>query len=167
MTKAFKIFLITIGAFILIIIILGIFTLEENESEQKAIKSKPEPPKPQPKPESMEYMLATIDKGYVSSDDIIIARFRSLLQQLDSTYVESKEQIGDMTVGTQKLLKDEGVKETLLNIMEGMNSLFSKRIENQKYAEYASAYAVLRTKGQSHHEAIAGLRAILQSLGIY
>lgn len=124
-------------------------------------------PQPQPKPKSMEYMLATIDKGYVSSDDIIIARFRSLLQQLDSTYVESKNQIGDMTVGIQKLIKDEGVNETLLNIMEGMNSLFSTRTENQNYAEYASAYGILRTKGQSHHEAIAGLRALIQSLGIY
>jgi len=41
--------------------------------------------KPQSKSESLEYKLAVIDKGYVSKDDIIITRFRSLLQQLDAT----------------------------------------------------------------------------------
>jgi len=128
-----------------------------------------EPTKPvAQKQESMEYMLATIEKGYVSRDDPIIARFRSLLEQLDAKFIENKTQIGDMSVAAQKLLREEeGIKESLLNIMEGMNQLFSSESTNLKYPEYASAYMVLRRKGQSHHEAIEGLRAILQTLGIY
>lgn len=120
------------------------------------------------KQESIEYMLATIEKGYVSRDDPIIARFRSLLKQLDAKFVENKTQIADMSVGAQKLLKeDEGIKESLLNIMEGMNRLFSSESTKLKYPEYLSAYMILRSKGQSHYEAIAGLKALLQSLGIY
>lgn len=120
------------------------------------------------KQENMEYMLATVEKGYVSRNDPIIARFRSLLEQLDAKFIENKTQIGDMSVGAQKILREEeGIKESLLNIMEGMNRLFSSESTNLKYAEYASAYMVLRRKGQSHHEAVEGLRAILQTLGIY
>jgi len=127
-----------------------------------------EPTKPvAQKQKSIEYMLATIEKGYVSNGDIIIARFRSLLEQLESKFVENKKQISDMSVKGQQLLKEEGVKESLLNIMEGMNGLFSKESANLKYAKYMSYYMGLRTSGQSHHEAIEGLKAILQDLGIY
>ena len=117
--------------------------------------------------ESLEYQLASINAGgYVSEDHITVARFRSLLNQLSSAYIENKQQIADMSVTAQQLLKKEGVAESILNIMEGMNQLFASRIENQKYAEYAAAYVTLRSKGQSHSQAIRGLRAILQGLGV-
>ena len=68
--------------------------------------------------DSLEYQLATINAaGYVSRDDITVARFRSLLDQLSTTYIENKQQIADMSVKAQQLLKKEGVKESLLNIM--------------------------------------------------
>lgn len=118
--------------------------------------------------ESHEYQLATINaSGYVSKDHITVARFRSLLDQLSSTYVENKQQIADMSVKAQQLLKKDGVEESLLKIMEGLNQLFASRIENQKYAEYAAAYVTLRSKGQSHSEAIRGLQAILRGLGVH
>ena len=116
--------------------------------------------------ELLEYKLATINAGgYVSKEHVTVARFRSLLNQLSVIFVEDKQQIADMSVTAQNLLKKEGVEESLINIMEGMNQLFSKKIENQKYAEYAAAYVTLRGKGQSHTEAIRGLQAILRSLG--
>lgn len=115
--------------------------------------------------ESIEYQLATINAGgYVSKDHITIARFRSVLDQLSSTYIENKQQIADMSVTAQQLLKKAGVEESLLKIMEGLNQLFANRIENQKYAEYAASYVTLRIKGQSHSEAIRGLQAILRGL---
>lgn len=118
--------------------------------------------------DSLEYKLATINaKGYVSPDHLTVARFSRLLSQLSSTYVEDKQQIADMSVKAQQLLRDNGVEEDLLKIMEGLNQLFSRKIENQKYAEYASAYVTLRDKGQSHTEAINGLRALLQGIGVY
>lgn len=136
-----------------------------NDSPTKTA-ARPTAPQPAKQQASLEYMLATIDKGYVSSDDISIARFRSLLQQLDTKYSESKQQIADMSVKAQSMLKEKGLQESLLNIMEGMNKLFSSPAD-LKYAEYLGAYLTLRDKGQSHNESVMGLQAILQSLGVY
>jgi hypothetical protein len=118
--------------------------------------------------ESIEYQLACINAGRrIAQDDITVARFRSLLGQLSDTFVENKQQIADMSIKGLQMLKQDGISESLLNIMEGMNQLFSTRVENQKYAEYIAAYLTLRDKGQSHRQAIAGLQGILRSMGIY
>lgn len=117
---------------------------------------------------SLEHQLATINAGgYVAKDDITVARFRSLLEQLSSTYVEDKQEIADASVTAKQLLKKDGVAESLLNIMEGLNQLFATKIENQKYIESAAAYVTLRNKGQSHSEALRGLQAILRGLGVH
>ncbi len=117
--------------------------------------------------ESLEYQLATINaSGYVSKDHITVARFRSLLNQLSVTFVEDKQQIADMSVSAQNLLKKEGIQESLINIMEGMNQLFSIKIENQKYAEYTAAYVTLRGQGQSHAVAIDGLQEFFRAFGV-
>jgi hypothetical protein len=118
--------------------------------------------------EPLEYILASLDAGRrVRNDDITVARFRSLLQQLSDKYVENQQQVADMTVNAKNILKKAGVAESLLNIMEGMNQLFYSKAKNMQYAEYAAAYCTLREKGQSHSDAIAGLREILRALGVY
>lgn len=126
------------------------------------------PSRPEPKvdhDETLEYKLATLNaRGFVPRDHISVARIRSLLIQLSSTYVESKERIGDMTFAAQQSLRDEGIDESLLNIMEGMNQIFINKVENQKYAEYVSAYIVLRGKGQSHLQTIGGLKSLIQRI---
>jgi hypothetical protein len=109
-----------------------------------------------------EEMLATIDGD--GTEEIKVNRFRSLLSQLDDTYVENKKQISDMTVRGKEILKKEGVTESLLNIMEGMNKIFPSKIENQKYAEYIAAYLTLRKKGQSHQEAVDGLTDLIAAI---
>ncbi len=117
---------------------------------------------------SIETKLASIDAGYqVAKEHITVARFRSLLSQLSKTFVENKLEIGDMTVKAQNLLREEGINESLLNIMEGMNQLFSTPLQNQEFAEYISAYFVFRTKGQSHSDAILDLKAILQVYSVH
>jgi len=117
--------------------------------------------------ESIEHKLASIDaKFQVPKNHITIGRFRSLLRQLSNTFVESKQEISDMTVIGQNLLRKEGIKESLLNIMEGMNQLFSTPSQNQKYSEYISAYVVLRAEGQTHSDAILDLKAVLQTFGV-
>jgi len=117
------------------------------------------------KEKSLEYMLATInDGGYVSEDHITVARFRSLLQQLSATYIENPQQIADMSVKAKELLKNDGIDEKLMNIMEAMNKLFPKKIENQKYAEYIAAYVTLRHKGQTHDQAVIGLQELLRGI---
>lgn len=114
-----------------------------------------------------EYQLAIINAGgYVPNDHITVARFRSLLNQLSSTYGENQQRIADMSAKSQDLLRKEGIEESLLKIMEGLNQLFSGSTANQKYSDCLSAYITLRVKGASHTEAIRGIQAIFGSLGV-
>ncbi|NQT35194.1 hypothetical protein HQ587_08390 [bacterium] len=130
-------------------------------------RAKARPPRSEMQEFSNEYKLASIDAGYqIPKDHITVARFRSLIHQLSNTFVESKQEICDMTVTAQNLLKKEGIKENLLNIMEGMNQLYSTPLQNQKYSEYISAYVVLRKKGQTHSDVILDLQALLQVFGV-
>jgi len=117
--------------------------------------------------ESIEYKLAVIDAGtYVPKDDLSVARFKSLLRQLSDKFVESEQPIADMTVKGQSILREEGISEKMLNMMEGINQIFSSNIENQKYGEYLSLYAMLRIQGQNHDDAISGLQAVMRGLGM-
>lgn len=111
---------------------------------------------------STEYKLASLNAGRnIPEDDISVARFRSLLKQLSSNYVEDEKKIADMTVSAQSLLKNNGINESLINLMEGMNQLFTTKNEKQKYAEYISAYCAFRNKGQSHDDSIQTLQAMI------
>lgn len=69
-----------------------------------------------------------------------------------------------MSVTARNILRDAGIEETLLNIMQGMDKILSSPIENQSFAEYAAAYTTLRKKGFSHDDAIQGIRELLQSI---
>jgi len=90
----------------------------------------------------LEHKLAVINAGvYVTVDHTTVARFRDLLQELSNKYPENKQEIADMSVKTQEILKEEGISENLLKIMEGMNQLPPA---NQKYAESIAAYCALR-----------------------
>lgn len=120
-----------------------------------------------PKSETIEYKLATIDKGYVSRDDITITRFKSLLQQLDAIYADNKQELADSTVVAQRTLKnDYGIKETMLNIMEDLNKVYVTKV-NPSYALYVTAYVMLRGKGLSRQQAIIGVESLLKSIGRY
>jgi len=120
-----------------------------------------------PQSETIEYKLATIDKGYVSRDDVTIIRFKSLLQQLDATYAEDKQNIADCTVVAQKMLKnDYGIKETMLNIMEDLNQIYPTKV-NPSYALYATGYVMVRGKGSYRQQAIIATEPFLKSIGRY
>jgi hypothetical protein len=71
-----------------------------------------------------------------------------------------------MTVKSHELLQQKGVEEFLLNVMEGINKIMPTTIGNQQYAEYTAAFITLLQQGQSHHEAVAGLRALIGSMGV-
>jgi hypothetical protein len=118
---------------------------------------------------SVEYKLAVVDKGgYVSPDDVAVARFRSLLQQLDSKFNETPERIADMSVAGRNTLRDKGISESILNIMEGMNQvldaplLSSTGVNKQEYADYLALYIVQRDAGRSREAVIAGLRGLVR-----
>jgi hypothetical protein len=108
-------------------------------------------------------MLAVIDGQ--PGDELMMNRFRSLLGQLDARYIETSQQIGDMTVKAQQMLRDQGVAVRLLDVMEGMNRIPSLGVSNQRYAEYVAMYVVLRQEGQSHEEGIGALSELTNALG--
>lgn len=113
----------------------------------------------------VEYKLARLDENDAPKDsDPKVARFKSLLGQLSTTYTEKPNQIADMTVSAQEQMKKEGVEEPLLDIMEDMNQVFAARIPNQRYAEYVAAYITLREKGYTREKSVAGLQDLLSAL---
>jgi len=116
--------------------------------------------------EPLEYNLAEIDAGgYIAKDHITVARFRSLLRQLPKHYTESPERIADLTVWAQGSLKKEGMKESLLNIMEGMNQIFIKK-QKERYEQFIAAYVTFRTTGKTHAETVSSLIAVVEGFGI-
>lgn len=140
----------------------------EHDEAIEAIRSAFEQPDLQSESERTEYMLACIDAdAYLPRDDDSIEKFRILLRQLDEKFVEDKIHIGDMSARIKFLLEDAGITESLLNIMEGMNQLFSGKSEDMKYAEYISLYLGMRKKEYSHNNAIKRLKVFLQNQGIY
>ncbi len=158
-----------IGCLLLFIILAALFwrgCLYDGE------ENKPKPSRPvtsqrpiAPKQRSLEYKLAIINKrGYVSEDDITVRRFRFLLGDLDNKFIESRQQIADMSVLAVEMLDEVGIAESLLNIMEGVNSIFPIKMENQRYAEYSAAYVTLRKKGMQHDEAVGSLGDIIRAL---
>jgi hypothetical protein len=98
--------------------------------------------------------------------EYIIARFRFLLDELTTKFVENRKQIAEMTVKSHELLQQKGVEEFLLNVMKGINKIMPTTIGNQQYAEYTAAFITLLQQGQSHNEAVAGLRALIGSMGV-
>lgn len=71
----------------------------------------------------LEYKLAVIDAGgYVKEDDVTVIRFRYLLEELDKKTKNSKQEIANMTVKGQKILREKYGKEVkLLDLMEAAN----------------------------------------------
>ncbi len=110
----------------------------------------------------LEYKLACINANeMVSKDHITVTRFRSLLNQLSKSFSEDKESIADMSAKTRELLSNEGINESLLNIMEGINRIVSINGAKRKYAHYAAAYLMLRKMGYGHNETLNSVRAAM------
>src|SRR5262245_6659508 len=82
-----------------------------------------------PADERIEYKLAVVDRGgYVAPDDLVVARFRSLLEQLSTKWRDTPQRLAEMSVKGRNLLRDKGVAESILNIMEGMNQVLVRPI---------------------------------------
>lgn len=114
---------------------------------------------------SMAHNLAIIEAGYqVDANHKYVKRFESLLEKLDQKYPENEEQIGNISANVKKILREEkGIEETLTNIMEGMNLVFSGT-SPVKYSEAVSSYIVLRDNEYNHDKAVSGLTKVLNAM---
>ena len=114
---------------------------------------------------SLEYKLAVVDQqGVVPPGDTAVASFRNLLGQLSSKWPDSPQSIADMTVAAQKSLRANGISETMLNIMSGLNEAPGTPFANFRYAEHVAMYVTLRRSARSHRAAVDGLRGALQDV---
>lgn len=155
--------------YLFISLLVSILAINCNQKTEKVSKETKLPPinkVEEPKIEhSLEYKLATVDANtYVKKDDIKIKRFRFLLDNLSIKYIEDEKKIADLTGWVTDELEKIGLKESLLNIMEGMNSLMPKNIDGQKYVEYTSLYIMLRKEGSTHSQVITRMSKITETV---
>ena len=114
---------------------------------------------------SLEYKLAAIDRrGAVTPRDPIVARYRSLLDKLAGKWMNTTKTIADATVAGQNSLREKGISESVLNIMDGVNEAPDTPYLNYRYGEHVAMYVTLRAHGRSHAAAVGGLRDALQGL---
>jgi hypothetical protein len=129
-----------IALFLLILFVIGKFAERTpNNNQNLATQQSPSPaieqaskaidtPEPtrNPTPEkSMEYILASLDKGHpLEEGDPSINRYRYLLDSLENKTTNTRQQIGDMTVTMKQSARNKFGKElTLLEIMEASNKV--------------------------------------------
>jgi len=65
--------------------------------------------------------------------------------------------LADMAVVAQTSMRESGVDEPLLEILEGMNRIAIVRLSSETFAGPLALYVVLRKKGLSHADAIETL----------
>jgi len=126
--------------------------------------------------QSLGYQLATIEKnGYVTKNDILVKRFNSLLNLLSNNYIDTKQEIADGTVKAQQLLKKNGIDESMVTIMEGMNQIYDLNNSNRKYNVYLPCYVIFRINGYSNDKSLSllqesinvyGINGLLKKLGV-
>ncbi len=97
---------------------------------------------------SVEYKLACIDCGYYIDDsDTRIVQYKNLLDKLETKTVNSRISISDITVTTQRLLKEEaGIDRSLVEVLNDFNKIIPEGSKGIiKLEEIAAAYVVLMT----------------------
>lgn len=116
---------------------------------------------------SIAYGLAVVDKnGYVSENDLIIRRYANMVKQLDYKYLEDSMQIADMTVSGRNQLIKFGIDQSMLEFMQGINTLYDPHSKSKHYSDYVSLYVVLRSKGLDHSQAFEKLQLLLNSMSM-
>ena len=128
---------------ILWLVVLSGCDVSENKSHSEQLKSTSTASTTStPKPEkSYECMLASLDKGYpLEENDTAVNRYRYLLDSLEKKTTNTRQQIADMTVTTQRSARNKLGKELkLIDILEGSN----KVIPAGRKLDYAEVSAMV------------------------
>lgn len=108
----------------------------------------------------LESKLAALDKeGPVAAGDPILVQFRNVLEQLSRKFTESREQMGDLTYEAKKELKAENMPQSMITILEGINTAAPQLASSEKfrYSQWLARYLSLRRAGHSHEKAVYAL----------
>jgi len=117
--------------------------------------------------QTIGYKLAVIDKnGYVDENDLIVKRYTSMVKQLDFKYTEDSVQIADMTVSGRNQLIKFGIEQSMIEVMQGINTLFDPYSKNKHYSDYVSMYIILRSKGLDNIQSFDKLQLLLNSMSM-
>jgi hypothetical protein len=116
-------------------------------------------PVPQAESVSLERNLTMLELGYdPGPGSQTERRFDDLLGQLTARCAESREQIAAASWKSHDMLKESGIGENTLAIMEGLNRATAGHIGRIEYNRYAAGYVTLRRLSRSHSEAIDELQ---------
>lgn len=89
--------------------------------------------------------LATTQSGSpISENDPLTKRFDNVLKNLDTKYIENKEQITELTITTWVELRLSGIDDPMYNIMEGINGLTDLKTQKKLYHDNIVIFKVLR-----------------------
>lgn len=85
--------------------------------------------------------LAVIDDIY-DQNDIKAIRIKTLVNDLSLKYAEPADSIGEYTYRVKAVLRDKGIDESILSILEQMNK--TQKMENTPYKDAATLYLLVR-----------------------
>ena len=91
----------------------------------------------------VEEKLAVIDDIY-DKNSPEVKKMKTLLEELSAKYDLPKDSIGEYTYRAKSVLKDKGIEETNLSIMEQINKTEKT---GMAYKEVLAMYLLLRTGG--------------------
>lgn len=107
-------------------------------------------------------MLETMD--FSRPEPLLANRFESLLQQLDTKYNESAEEIAKLTLEARGLLRDKGINESMLAIMEGLNLIITTPKAGIPYSMTATFYVMNRDQGYTHDASLRMIKGVAAPL---
>jgi len=117
--------------------------------------------------QSLGCKMATVDnEKYYTEEDPLVKRYNNMFNQLDVKYIETKQQIADMTVVARKELANIGLKEPMINIMEGICRLIDRNTQNKKYSDNVACYIIFRSQGFNHTQALAKMQDLLSIMSM-
>lgn len=105
----------------------------------------------------LEEALAFIDCEGGTADPLDVKRFKYLLERLDDLFREDQKTIGDQVVATQNLLREAGIRQSMIPIMEGMCTVCPPSLKGQPLADNLAIYCTMRKNGYPHQEAVNAL----------
>lgn len=118
-------------------------TVATVDEPQQSKSSEPEKNNDMP----TEQKLAILDaETFVDTTDLKVLRIKTLLNDLASMYNEPRDTIAEYTSKAQGVLHDRGIKESCLNILEGMRR--GGKVDKTPYKDAVTLYIMVTDYNQ-------------------
>lgn len=93
---------------------------------------------------SPEHLLAQIQRVGTRPNHALVAEFAQELDELESKCEEDRMQLADLTAGTYKVLRDAGIREQPMVIVQGVNEAASALPNEASCQDLFVAWAIIR-----------------------